>query len=196
MFNCMVFCFFSQQKLLCVLALSSGSSVGEESTWNAGNPSTIPVSGRSAGDGIGYPLQYSWASLLTQLVKNLPAMWEIWVWSLAWEDPLGQGMVTHFSNSGLENSMDYIVRRVAKSWKRGSNFHTHITWMNFINSLFAIFCKVLPYALFPERFSYLRKCAYRLSAFGFLHISVGKESACNAEDSGLIPGWGRPLEKR
>ena len=51
-------------------------------------PGAIPGSGRSAGEGIGYPLQYSWASLLGQLVKNLPAMQEIWVQSLGWEDPL------------------------------------------------------------------------------------------------------------
>ena len=50
------------------------SSVGKESTCNAGNPSLIPGSGRSAGEGIGYPLLYSWASLVAQLVKNLPAM--------------------------------------------------------------------------------------------------------------------------
>ena len=53
--------------------------------------------GRSAGDGIGYPLQYSWASLVTQTVKNPPAMWEIWVQSLGWEDPLEKGMATHSS---------------------------------------------------------------------------------------------------
>ena len=47
----------------------------------------IPGLGRSAGEGIGYPLQYSWASLVTQLVKNLPAMWETWVRTLGWEDP-------------------------------------------------------------------------------------------------------------
>ena len=51
-------------------------------------PGAIPGSGRSAGEGIGYPLQYSWASLVGQLVKNLPAMQEIWVQSLGWEDPL------------------------------------------------------------------------------------------------------------
>ena len=55
------------------------SSVGEESTCNAGDPGSIPGSGRSAGEGIGYPFQYSWASLVAQLVKNLPAMWETWV---------------------------------------------------------------------------------------------------------------------
>ena len=54
-------------------------------------------SGRSAGDGIGYPLQHSWDSLVAQLVKNLPATWETWVWSLGWEDPLEKGTATHAS---------------------------------------------------------------------------------------------------
>ena len=54
------------------------SSVGKESTCNAGNPSLIPGLGGSSGEGIGYPLQYSWASLRAQLVKNPPAMWETW----------------------------------------------------------------------------------------------------------------------
>ena len=48
----------------------------------------MPGSGRSAGKGIRYPLQYSWASLVTQVVKYLPAMQETWVQPLAWEDPL------------------------------------------------------------------------------------------------------------
>ena len=55
----------------------------------------IPGSGRSAGEGIGYPLQYSWSSLVAQLVKNPPAMWEAWVQSLGWEDPLEKGKATH-----------------------------------------------------------------------------------------------------
>ena len=55
------------------------SSVGKESACNAGDPSLIPRSGRSAGEGIGYPLQCSWTSLVTQLVKNPPAMRETWV---------------------------------------------------------------------------------------------------------------------
>ena len=57
----------------------------------------IPESGRSAGEGIGYPLQYSWASLVAQLVKNPPAMWETWVLSLGWEYPLEKGKATHSS---------------------------------------------------------------------------------------------------
>ena len=56
-----------------------GSSAGKESACNAGDPSLIPRLGRSTGEGIGYPLQYSWASLVAQLVKNLPGMQETWV---------------------------------------------------------------------------------------------------------------------
>ena len=65
-----------------------GGSAGKESTCNAGDPASIPGLGRSAGEGICYPLQYSWASLVAQLVKNLPAMREIWVRPLGWDDPL------------------------------------------------------------------------------------------------------------
>ena len=54
-------------------------SVGKESTCYAGGPGLIPGSGKSTGKGIGYPLQYSWASLVAQLVKNPPAMQETWV---------------------------------------------------------------------------------------------------------------------
>ena len=73
------------------------SSVGKEFACNAGDPSSIPESGRSAGEGIGYPLQYSWASLLAQLVKNPPAMWETWFQSLGWEYLLEKGRTTHSS---------------------------------------------------------------------------------------------------
>ena len=57
----------------------------------------IPGSGRSAREGVGYPLQYSWTPLVAQLVKNPPAMWETWVRSLGWEDPLEKGMTAHSS---------------------------------------------------------------------------------------------------
>ena len=73
------------------------SSVGKEFACNAGDPSSIPGSGRFTREGIGYPLQYSWASLFAQLVKNPPAMWEIWVQSLGWENPLEKAMATHSS---------------------------------------------------------------------------------------------------
>ena len=73
------------------------SSDAKESACNAGNPSSIPGLGRSAGEGIGHPLQYSWASLVAQLVKNPPATLETWVQSLGWEDPLERGKATHSS---------------------------------------------------------------------------------------------------
>ena len=71
------------------------SSVGKESACNTGDPGSIPGLERCAGEGIGYPLQHSRASFVAQLVKNLPAMWETWVQSLGWEDPLEKGMTTH-----------------------------------------------------------------------------------------------------
>ena len=73
----------------------TGTSADKESTCSAGDAGSIPGSGRSAGEGIGYPLQYSWASLGAQLVKNLPTMQETYVRSLGWEDLLEEGMATH-----------------------------------------------------------------------------------------------------
>ena len=73
------------------------SSVGKKSTCNAGDPGLIPGSGRSAGEGIGYPLQYSWASLVAQLVKNPPAVQETPVRFLGQEEPLEKGKATHSS---------------------------------------------------------------------------------------------------
>ena len=74
-----------------------GSSAGKESTYNAGDLGSIFGSRISTGEGIGYCLQYSWASLVTQTLKNPPAMWETWIWSLGWEDPLEKGTATHSS---------------------------------------------------------------------------------------------------
>ena len=73
------------------------SSVGKESICNAGDPGSIPGSGRSSGEGIGDPLQYSWASLVAQLVKNPPTMQETLVQFLGQEDPLEKGKATHSS---------------------------------------------------------------------------------------------------
>ena len=73
------------------------SSVGKESTCNAGDPGSIPGSGRVPREGIGYPLQYSWVSLVAQLVKNLPSVRETWAQSLGWEDPLEKGKATRSS---------------------------------------------------------------------------------------------------
>ena len=106
-------------------------SAGKESSCSAGDPISIPGSGRSAGKEIGYPLWYSWASLVAQLVKNLPAMWETWVctlWRCKESDMTGKipwrGNGYPLQYSGRVNSMDYIVHRVAKSWTRLSDFHS------------------------------------------------------------------------
>ena len=72
-------------------------SAGKESTYNKRDPGLIPGSGRSPGKGIHYLLQYSWASLVAQTGKNLPATWETWVQSLGWEGPLEKGKATHSS---------------------------------------------------------------------------------------------------
>ena len=74
-----------------------GSSTGKESACNAGDPGLIFGSGISPGEGIDYPLWYSWASLVAQMVKNPPAIQETRVRSLGWEDPLEEGMATHSS---------------------------------------------------------------------------------------------------
>ena len=75
-------------------------------------PGLILGVGRTAGEGIGYLLQYSWASLAAQLVENLPAAWETWVQSLGWEDPLEKGKVT--LSSILARRIPWIV------WSIGS----------------------------------------------------------------------------
>ena len=73
------------------------SSVGKESICNARDPSSISGLGRSTGEEIGYPLQYSWTSLMAQLVKNPPPMQETWVRSLGWEELLEKGKATDSS---------------------------------------------------------------------------------------------------
>ena len=88
------------------------------------DPGSIPGSGRSAGEGMGYPLQYSWASPVAQLVKNLPARQETWVRSLVWEDSPKEGEGYPLQYSDLENSMDYAVHGVAKSQTWLSEFHS------------------------------------------------------------------------
>ena len=78
-----------------------GGSVGKEFAYGVGDLGSIPGLGRSPGEGIDYPLLYSWASLVAQLVKNLPAVQETWVRSLGWEDPLEKGKATHSCILGL-----------------------------------------------------------------------------------------------
>ena len=96
---------------------SLDSSVDKESACNAGDPSLIPGSGRSTGERIGYPLQYSWASLVAELVKNPPAMQEAgfdpWVGRISWRRERLPTPGEFWP--GLENSMDCIVYGFATS---------------------------------------------------------------------------------
>ena len=108
------------------------SSVGKEFACNAGDPGSIPGSRRSAREGIDYPLQYSWASLVAQLVKNLPAMRQTWVPSLGWEDSLEKGKATH--SSILVWRIPWtIVYGVAKSRTLLSNFHFNLLSLSLLN---------------------------------------------------------------
>ena len=93
---------------------------------NSGDPGSIPELGRSPGEGIGYPLQYSWASLVVRVVKNQPAMWETWVRFLGWKDALEEGMATLSSILVWRIPMDRrawraIVHGVTKSQTQLSN---------------------------------------------------------------------------
>ena len=99
-------------------------SAGKESACNAGDPSLIPKLGRSAGEGVGYPLQYSWASLVAQLVKKLPAMQETWVQSLGWENPLQKGTATHSSILAWKSPLT-IQSMVSQSRTQLNDFHFH-----------------------------------------------------------------------
>ena len=101
------------------------SSVGKESAWDARAPGSTPGLGRSAEEGTGHPHQYSWASLAAQLVKNLPAMQETWVRSLAWEDPLEKGTATHSSILAWRIPWIVSVHGVAKSQTWLNDFHFH-----------------------------------------------------------------------
>ena len=93
-------------------------SVAKVSTCNVGDPGSIPGLGRSPGEGTGYPLQCSWASLVAQLVKNPPAMWETWVQSLS-----SKAKATH--SSILAWRIPWTVHRVAKSRTLLGSFHFH-----------------------------------------------------------------------
>ena len=120
-----------------------GGSVGKESACSAGDPSSIPGLGRSAGEGIGYPLQYSWASLVAQLVKNPPAVWDTWVRPLGWEDPLEKGKLPApvfrpgefhglytWSFSATRFSSQEPLPDASDSWSRCVQQQSHLHWEN------------------------------------------------------------------
>ena len=114
-----------------------GSLAGKESTCNVGNPSSIPGSGRSTGEEIGFSLHYSWASLVAQLVKNLPAMCNTWVWSPGG----GHGNPLHWSC--LENPMDRGAWRVQSTGPKriGCDWATKHSTAQSLSEFKNIICK-------------------------------------------------------
>ena len=109
-----------------------GNSAGKGSACNAGDPGLIPGSGRSPGEGVGYLLQYSWASLVAQLVKNPRTMQGAWVRFLDWENLLEEGRATYSSILAWKIPMErgawhVVVHGVAKSWTWLSNKAQHST---------------------------------------------------------------------
>ena len=90
-----------------------GGSAGKESAHNVGDLGSIPGLGRSPGERSRYPLQYSWASLVAQLLKNPPALWETLVQSLGWEDPLENRKTTH--SNILAWRIPWTVHEITKS---------------------------------------------------------------------------------
>ena len=112
---------------LSMLGPPFNSSVGKESSCNVGDPGSIPGSRRFAAEGIGYPLQYSWASFVAQLVKNSPAILETWVRSLGWEDLLEKGKPTHSCILAWRVPWTVYSMGVTKSQTQLSDFHFHST---------------------------------------------------------------------
>ena len=116
------------------------SSIGKESACNTGDPSSIPGSVRSPGEGISYLFQCSWATLVAQLVKNLPAMREIWVPSMGWENPLEKRKATH--SSILIWRIPWTVHRVTKSQTQLSNFHFNLNGLVVVPTFFNLSLKL------------------------------------------------------
>ena len=111
------------------------SSVGKESACNAGDLSSISGVGRSTGEGIGYLLQYSWAILVSQLVKNLTSMQESWVCSLGWEDPLEKGKATHSSILAWWipwTIQSMVLQKVHHDWANFTFFQSYIVWFSYM----------------------------------------------------------------
>ena len=112
-----------------------GHSAGKQSACKAGDPGSIPGLLRSPEEGIGYPLQYSWTSLVAQSVKNPPTGQETWVRSLGWEDPLEKGVATHFTvlacriprteEPGRLQPMK--LKRVRHDWVTNNDNHVPVT---------------------------------------------------------------------
>ena len=136
------------------------SSVGKEFDFNAGDPSSIPGLGRSSGEGIGYPLQYSWASLVSQLVNNLPAMQEtrfdFWVRKIPWRrDRLPTPVFLGFScgSGGKESAHNAgdlgSIPGLGRSPREGKGYPLQYSGLE--NPMDCIFHKQLYICIFQQR---------------------------------------------
>ena len=128
----------------------SHSPAGKESACNSGDPGSIPGSGRSLGEEIGYPLQYSWAFHVAQLVKNSPAMQETWVLSLGWEDPLEKEKATHSNILAWRIPCMEVYGILYYVWSMGWQRVAHY-WATFIFgcSISLLFCPIPSLYSFP-----------------------------------------------
>ena len=105
-----------------------GSSACKEFACNAGDPSSIPGLGSSPGEGMGYLLQYSWAFLVAQTGKNLPAMQGTWVQSLGWKDPLEESMATLKCEEFLGEQREHSIRDTKNTVHRFRDPRLHGEW--------------------------------------------------------------------
>ena len=152
-----------------------GSSAGKESACNAGDPSLIPGSGRSPGDRIGYPLQYFWASLVAQMVKNPPSVWEAWVRSLGQEDPPERDMATYSNILAWGISMDRVELDTTKHstahaliccnliYFRAWQFHLPSCSRQTCENIFFLFCPTYKQSANLLNYAYNTACAAVLS---------------------------------
>ena len=108
------------------------SSASKESACNAGDPGSIPGLGRSPGEGVVYPLQYSWPALVVQSVKNQPAKCKTWVLSLGWEDPWEEGILTqppHYCSLLWEQSMIFYFENSVGIKKKKVTHRFHVSFL-------------------------------------------------------------------
>ena len=125
-----------------------GSSAGKESTCNAGDPGLITGLGRSTGEGIGYPLQCSWASLVAQMIKYLSVMQETWVQPLSWEDDMEKGTATcshilpwRIPGTGAPGRLQCLgSQRVGHDWETFKLSCSYSLSVNFIFSSYSHCC--------------------------------------------------------
>ena len=132
------------QCIMCHVLGFPNNSVGNESACNAGDPVQFLGWEDPLEKGISYPLQYSWASLVAQLLKNSPAMQGTWVWSLGWTDPLGEGMETYSSNSCIENPHGQQSLVGYSLWDHKKSDTTE--WLDTGQSIFPVFWQRYLYA--------------------------------------------------